>query len=32
MNDTAIGIDMLFEKAGDYSKTIIELIKLAAID
>ena len=32
MNDNATPIEMLFEKAEDYSKTTIELLKLKAVD
>jgi|SRR6185369_5501265 len=32
MNDPAKAIETLFEKAGDYGKTTIELFKLNAID
>src|ERR1044071_1049495 len=32
MNDTATPIELLFEKAEDYGKTSIELLKLNAID
>ncbi len=32
MNNNATPIETLFEKAGDYSKTTIELLKLNAID
>jgi len=32
MNDTATTIETLVEKAGDYTKTKIELFKLSAVD